>query len=142
MKKSLKILFISGMIILFLIFIYFIMSFIKKENVIKNVEISISKSTIYSKKEIKSAMNVVKDEVKDWPIDLTSLWYDETKSLQESKELAGTYNVDEVLILYSNFKTQTDAMYLGFNPDSEYTNFNWILVRNNKGNWQLKDKGY
>lgn len=31
----------------------------------------------------------------------------------------------------------------GFNPDSTYTDWNWILIRDRKtGNWKVDDGGY
>ena len=29
-----------------------------------------------------------------------------------------------------------------FEPDTEYTDWNWILVRNDGGKWKIVDQGY
>ncbi|MBP3635636.1 MAG: hypothetical protein J6J17_04220 [Bacilli bacterium] len=109
-----------------------------------DVKITIGDSKMYTKKEIESASEIVLDKFKDFPAKLNELWYDEDKSKMQSDEWAKHYGADEAIILYSNFTTYPGETSIldGFNPDSDYVNWNWILVRKNKEKWKLVDWGY
>ena len=133
-------------ILLGIITIFITLNFINidRKGNITDYEIVIEKSEIYSKYEIQSAIDVVLDKFKDFPATLNKIWYDEEKSQNASEEWAKQYNADQAIVLYSNFKTYLgdQSANNGFNPNSEYKNWSWILVRNNKEKWELKTFGY
>lgn len=133
-------------ILLTIITIFITLNFINidRKGNITDYEIVIEKSEIYSKYEIQSAIDVVLDKFKDFPATLNKIWYDEEKSQNASEEWAKQYNADQAIVLYSNFKTYLgdQPANSGFNPNSEYENWSWILVRNNKEKWELKTFGY
>lgn len=133
-------------LIIFIVSIIFLLSFfmMKDPSNTKNAKIVISKSNIYTKREINDAINIVLVKFKQFPATLDKIWYDEEKSNKECEEWAKQYNADEAIVLFSNFKTYKGEKSInnGFNSDFEYINWNWILVRNNKGKWYLKDWGY
>lgn len=112
----------------------------------ENVKILIGNSEIYSKEELNEAVKVVLDTF-DFPATLNEIYYDEVKSLSNSNKYATQYGVDEAIILYCNFTTysNTDIGFLmpgPLNPNSEYTDYNFVLVRNDNEAWELKTSGY
>lgn len=106
-----------------------------------NVKTRIGESSLYTEGEIKAAMGVVKShfsrEFENCV--LTDLWYDEDPA--EAEEWADQYHAKEAIILYSNFEAGPAAGDGSLNPNSTYSNWKWILVRNS-GSWQLKTWGY
>lgn len=143
MKKK-AIISIVAILIIISIIILILVNFTNKKGNIEKAEIVIGNSEIYSEDEIKSAIDIVLSKFKDFPATLNKIWYDEEKSQKESKEWAKRYNADQAIVLYSNFKTYSgdQALNHGFNSNSEYPNWGWILVRINHEEWQLKTWGY
>lgn len=99
-------------------------------------------SDIYSKAEIKSAMNKV---MRHFAFHfegciLLELEYDEEYSRKRADDLAENYDAYEAMVLLSEFYV------LGDNPSlakgETYKKWNWILVREKYGFWELKDWGY
>jgi hypothetical protein len=116
-----------------------------------NAVISFGKSSKFSKAELQSAVDCVTSKFKDFNgCTLTKLWYDEKKSNHMAKEYMtiGKGSVNKikkgnVLVLLSNFNVDSTGAKNGFNPNSKYTGWNWILIRNkNKGAWRVEDWGY
>lgn len=111
-------------------------------------EIKIDQSKVFSKEEIEAAMNVVLKEKgkKDSGIRYFSkLAFDETRWNDRKNELKVTYQADEknVIILFSSFKTKSDAALQGLNGNDVYDDFCWILTRNDKNSkWKIVDCGY
>lgn len=112
---------------------------------IKNVHRTIPQSEIYSQQDIASAMDVVEKKFKRdfYDCKLTDLWYDESKNTSASGEWAAQYHADEAIVLLSNFTVGPSGGDGSLNPNSTYTNWNWILFRN-KGSstWTLGTWGY
>lgn len=107
---------------------------------VRNVKIINVKSNIYTDEDIKSAENVVlhyfKKEFKGCKlIKLQYIGDDENKGFLE-------YGPREVIILISEFKTDSKVVDGSFNPNDIYTGWQWNLVRNNNGKWKLVDYGY
>lgn len=74
---------------------------------------------------------------------LTDLWYDEDISISAAAEWAKQYEADESIILVSNFNVNSSGGDGSFNPDDTYTNWQWILVRQEgSSRWILKTWGY
>ena len=116
-----------------------------------NVVVSIGKSDKFSKKEINDAIKCVMKKFKDFKgCNLTKLWYDEEQSNNEIKGYMaggkGSVNgarPENVIILFSDFDVDSSGADEGFNPNSTYSNWNWILIRDSKtGNWRVDDWGY
>ena len=51
------------------------------------------------------------------------------------------WNADEVLVLTSAFEVGPDCEDGSLNPDSTYTDWLWIMVKDNNG-WRHADHGY
>ena len=119
-----------------------ISNFSSKEN---NAEIQNGETVqMYSQKEINSAIDVIKKEFKrDWKgCTLKEIHYAGDKVSKEHQEFAERYNADEVIVLVSTFDVDESGGDGSLNPNSTYTDWNWILVRKNGGKWKHVDHGY
>ncbi len=98
----------------------------------------------YSEKEIRAAMRVaVRHFEKEFEgCSLLSICYDENKVKDAEPEWAAQYDADEAIVLLSSFHVDGSGGDGGFNANSDYTDWQWILVRSNGGDWELKTWGY
>jgi hypothetical protein len=125
--------FVIGVILLFLWF--------NKGGDIKDVNRTISQSEVYSELDIANAMDVVEKKFRsDFDgCKLTDLWYDENASASSSVEWAAQYHAGEAILLMSNFDVNTSVGNGSRNPNSTYTDWQWILVCDKDNNkWNLK----
>ena len=101
-------------------------------------------SEIYSRKDIKTAIDVIKEEFEsEWSgCTLTDIYYAGDKVSQEYKEWAERYDADEVIVLLSSFDTDAVGIDGSLNPCQTYADWMWILVRTNNEEWQHVDHGY
>ena len=102
-------------------------------------------STLYSQQDISDAIDVVKSDFKqnNSGFTLKKLYYAGDETSQSYQEWADRNNADEVLVLGSAFHTDSDCgSDKSFEPDTEYTDWNWILVRNDGGKWAIADQGF
>ena len=99
---------------------------------------------VYSEEEVKAAINVVTKNFKRTfkGCKLISISYDEEYSRIQSESFREQYDVDDIIVLRSDFTTDARGGDGSLNPNSTYTDWNWILIRTNKGKWILKDWGY
>jgi hypothetical protein len=113
--------------------------------------VSIGESVKFSEKEITDAVSQVKIKFKDFRgCNLKKLWYDEEKSnsfiqgyLQGGKGSVNGAEAENVIVLLANFDVDSTGPDSGFSPNSTYSNWNWILIRDSKtGNWRVDDWGY
>lgn len=101
----------------------------------------IDDSEIYSEREIKKAMTLAKRQFAFFEgCVLLEMEYDEEYSKARADDWAENYGADEAIVLLSKFYVA------GENPSLEqghtYTKWNWVLVRNRGGFWELKTWGY
>jgi len=73
---------------------------------------------------------------------LTDLWYDKPYSDAEAEHWAEWYGADEAIVLLSNFVTGETYYGTGLETNATYKKWNWILVRDKGGDWELKTWGY
>lgn len=99
-------------------------------------------SELYSKREIRSAMDVVTRHfaLHFQGCTLLELGYDEEKTLLEMEHHAEDGESGDVMILTSSFYVADGDGSL--NPNSTYNGWSWELERNGLGGWQLVDWGY
>lgn len=104
----------------------------------------IGKSAIYSEHEIDQAMDLVENmfvsEFKGCY--LISLTYEEELSMLYCDDWASQYAADEALILTSVFDVGPTGGDGSLNPNSTYSNWQWILTRNEGEPWTLQTWGY
>lgn len=118
----------------------------------ENTKITIDKSNKFSAQEINDAINVVKNKFnKDFHgCKLTDLWYDESKSnkaiesyIENGRGSVNKVKESDIIILFSDFTVDPSGADGSLNPNSKYTNWNWILIRENEsGKWTVDDMGY
>jgi hypothetical protein len=107
-------------------------------------EVSIGKSNQFSEEEIKDAMSCVKKRFKVfYGCTLTKLWYDEEKSSSYAEGfLTNDVEADNVIVLFSDFDVGSSCDE-GLTPNSTYTDWSWILIRDSKtGDWRVDNWGY
>jgi len=126
----------------------------RNPGIINNAEIDYGNSTSFSEAEIKSAMEVVFSKFRDFEgCDLIKLWYDEEKSdtiIKRDISSDGGNTIknsgaepENIIILFSDFYVDASGGDGGFNPDSTYTDWIWILIRDSTNdNWKIVDWGY
>ena len=109
------------------------------EYVTKDVE-----SHIYTKKEINNAIKVTTEYFKENfdGCTLNEIYYSGDEYSQGYQDWANRNNADEVIVLLSTFKTGKKGGDGSLNPNDTYSNWNWILVRTDKGKWVHVDHGY
>ncbi len=111
---------------------------------VSRVEKVISESLLYTKAEIEDAMDVAiahfKAEFEGCT--LLTMEYKEEKSLDSASGWAQTYGTEEGLVLLSSFLVDDKGGDGSFNPGDTYHNWQWVLVRSDGGDWELKTWGY
>jgi hypothetical protein len=84
---------------------------------------------------------------------LQRLWYDEEISdriIQTAMSSGGMNTIknsgtepENIIVLLSDFYASSLSDGGGFNPDSTYTDWMWILIRDSKNEeWKIADWGY
>ena len=111
---------------------------------VTNVKIKEVNSEIYSKEEIYDAINIIINDFKDdWDdCTLNEICYIGDIRNNDFIDWATRNNKEEVIVLNSNFTVGSYANDKSLNLNSEYNNWNWILVRNKNESWQHIDHGY
>lgn len=109
----------------------------------KEVKVRTIYSDIYTEEEIQEAIDVIKKEFsKDWKgCTLKEIYYaGDDKALFIS--YAKQYQVEEAIVLKTNFHTNYFAWKIGLNSNCDYEDYQWIFVRNKNGKWKHVDGGY
>lgn len=117
----------------------------KKGGDISNVHIPDWKpSEIYSDEDIEAAFLTVKDYFSRnfSGCTLTKLYYPGDAYADRFNESAEQYDGDEAIIILSSFDVDASGGDGSLNPDSTYNKWNWILIRNDRGDWEHVDHGY
>lgn len=111
---------------------------------VSNVQRIYGETNSYSKAEVSDAMDIVLDRFnKEFDgCTMITLEYDEEKSDAEKLYWADQYGADQAIVLYSAFDVDHTGGDSGFNPNSTYTDWSWILTRNSNGSWELQSWGY
>lgn len=148
-RKECKIvIFILVVVIVFIIGI----STTNQGGITDNVVVNIGESSKFTEEEINKAVDCVKKDFDSGytGCTLTKIWYDEEKSNSAVEEYlqygGGSVNgvsPENVIILLSNFDVDDSGDSLVLNPNSTYTNYNWVLIRTSKrSKWRIDDRGY
>jgi len=137
---------------LFLLFTLCIsLSACKNSGKTNNAEIDYGSSIKFNEAEIKSAVDTVLIKFKDFDsCDLKKIYYDESKSdsqvegyLSNGRGSDNGAKKENVIILFSDFYVDSSGGDGSFNPDSTYTNWMWILIRDSADDkWKVDDWGY
>ena len=101
-------------------------------------------SEIYSDDDIESAYQTVEDYFSDEfdGCTLTKMYYPGDTYADEFNEWAEQYDADEAIVILSSFDVDSSGGDGSLNPNSTYDDWNWILIRNDGGDWEHVDHGY
>lgn len=98
-------------------------------------------SELYSDQEILEAIDEVKDDFKHFKgCDLLTITYLGDDESLAYMDWAVRYEADEVLVLVSSFKTDSNPSET-LEPNETYNNYKWICVKKD-GKWHHVDHGY
>lgn len=130
-----------GIGIICVMFFYYKLNAVGHVNAISRRPIE---STLFEVQEVEAAMDVVEQTFKqDYTgCTLIDFWYDEAFSDEYDENWAKQYEADEAIVLLSTFHVGTTWIDSTLEPDTTYPNWQWILVRNDDGPWELKTWGY
>lgn len=114
---------------------------------IKNVQINVTESSLYSSDEISDATDVVlnlkyfKENFDGCT--MTRLEYDEQETLRQRKGGTAEYYVsDEIIVFVSDFDVDNSGGDGSFLPNSTERGWKWILARDDNEKWILENYGY
>ena len=101
-------------------------------------------SEIYSDDDIEAAYKTVKYYFSNEfdGCTLTKLYYPGDTYADEFNKWAEQYDADEAIVLLSSFDVDSSGGDGSLNPDSTYDDWQWILIRNDGGDWEHADHGY
>lgn len=101
-------------------------------------------SEIYTHKEIESAIDVILRYFKKNfdGCTLREITYAGDEKTLAHAEWAERHDADDVCVLISTFDVDESGGDGSLNPNSTYTRWMWILVRDGKGRWKHVDHGY
>jgi len=117
----------------------------------KNAVVTLGESQKFSEDEVQAAADSILKKFRDFKgCDLKRLWYDEEKSDREADSYMfggkGSENgvkKENVIVLFSNFYVGSTGGDGGFQPDADYRDWNWIVIRDSKTDkWRVDDWGY
>ncbi len=116
----------------------------------ESINAIIGQSAKFTEEEITRAIDIVKNNFEFPAATLTKIWYDEEKSdflvtvyLKNGRGSVNGVKPENVIILLSDFDVDGSGDNPVLNPDSTYTDFQWILIRNSKtSDWIIDDCGY
>lgn len=101
-------------------------------------------SKVYTDEEINSAIDVTQRYFKKEfsGCTLVDITYLGDHKLDDFQDWADRNDADQVIVLVSTFTVDASGGDGSLNPNSTYSNWNWILVRNDGGEWKHVDHGY
>lgn len=111
---------------------------------IDNVAVLHVDSQIYTQAEINAAIDVVLSYFRANfdGCTLTQLCYAGDEAKNAFNQWAIQYGADQAIILVSSFDVGASGGDGSLNPNSTYTKWQWILVRDEGGSWRHATHGY
>ena len=109
---------------------------------IADVTIDIGEREMFSEDDRNEAVKLILNEIGGWESvqKVYNLRYAGDKA---SKEESGYLGHEEVMIFLSDLHSvKSSSKAGGFNADTDYTDWNWILGKNADGQWELLTWGY
>ncbi len=122
----------------------------KQNSTTDDVIIEIGESTKFTNEEVIKAADYVHQNFAFPACTLTKVWYSEEISntfiegylLNRNGSINGIRSED-IIVLLSNFDVDGSGDNPVLNPNSTYSDFNWILTRDSKtSDWKIEDFGY
>ena len=121
-----------------------------ESNKLKGVITEVGHSDKFSEKEIKEAINTVKDEFDFEGCTLKKVWYEQEKSDYATSAYLGTgkgsingVEPENIIVVFAEFDVDSKGGDGSFKPNSTYDNWQFILIRDSaKDDWKIDDWGY
>ena len=137
-------------IYLSMILIIFSLAGCNQNNESSDINVDIGESTKFSKEEINNAVDCLKISFDFEACTLTKIYYNEEISntavedyLQFGNGSVNKVKAENVIVLLSDFDVDNSGDNPVLNPGETYTNYNWILIRDDKNsNWKVDDWGF
>ena len=137
-------------IYLSMILMIFLLVGCNQNNKLTNIKIDIGESTKFSKEEIDNAVDCLKRSFDFEACTLTKIYYNEEISntavedyLQFGNGSVNKVKAENVIVLLSDFDVDNSGDNPVLNPGETYTNYNWILIRDDKNSdWKVDDCGF
>ena len=139
-------------IVIYLSMILMIFSLVgcNQNNKSTNIKLDIGESTKFSKEEIDNAVDCLKRSFDFEACTLTKIYYNEEISntavedyLQFGNGSVNKVKAENVIVLLSEFDVDNSGDNPVLNPGETYTNYNWILIRDDKNSdWKVDDWGF
>lgn len=111
-----------------------------KNSSVKTAEIIIHGNQYYEKDDIDDAIKIVKDDLNTMPkfVKVRSIKYDEVLFSESFY-----HNKKDYIIIYVDFYVEDhNDLESGFQPDSDYLNWQYILLKSDDDNWEIVNQGY
>ena len=101
-------------------------------------------SDLYTDREIHAAIDTAIDyfDAEFSGCTLTEITYAGDEQTKAHAEWASRNDADEAIVLISSFDVDASGGDGSLNPNSTYSNWMWILVRDHGGAWYHADHGY
>lgn len=126
-------------IYLSMILMIFLLVGCNQNNKPTNIKLDIGESTKFSKEEIDNAVDCLKRSFDFEACTLTKIYYNEEISntavedyLQFGNGSVNKVKAENVIVLLSDFDVDNSGDNPVLNPGESYTNYNWILIRDDK----------
>ena len=139
-------------IVIYLSMILMIFSLVgcNQNNKPTDIKVDIGESTKFSKEEIDNAVDCLKRSFDFEACTLTKIYYNEEISntavedyLQFGNGSVNKVKAENVIVLLSDFDVDNSGDNPVLNPGETYTNYNWILIRDDKNSdWKVDDCGF
>ena len=146
-------------IYLSMILIIFSLAGCNQNNESSDINVDIGESTKFSKEEINNAVDCLKISFDFEACTLTKIYYACTLTkIYYNEEISNTavenylqfgngsenkVKAENVIVLLSDFDVDNSGDNPVLNPGETYTNYNWILIRDDKNsNWKVDDWGF
>ena len=110
-----------------------------------DAQVRVGSSELYSREELLKAADAVMDDFQKGFDDckLLRLEYSESHTLREAEYRKSHYGEEAVAVFLADFYVGMDAMAVGaLIPGRTCTNYQFILSRNDRGEWEVRDRGY
>nr|WP_302418025.1 DUF4829 domain-containing protein [uncultured Romboutsia sp.] len=137
-------------IYLSMILMIFLLVGCNQNNKPTDIKLDIGESTKFSKEEIDNAVDCLKRSFDFEASTLTKIYYNEEISntavedyLQFGNGSVNKVKAENVIVLLSDFDVDNSGDNPVLNPGETYTNYNWILIRDDKNSdWKVDDWGF
>ena len=137
-------------IYLSMILMIFLLVGCNQNNKPTDIKLDIGESTKFSKEEIDNAVDCLKRSFDFEACTLTKIYYNEEISntavedyLQFGNGSVNKVKDENVIVLLSDFDVDNSGDNPVLNPGETYTNYNWILIRDDKNSdWKVDDCGF